>query len=131
VLPRQTLLEGRALRDLGEQKWQGTKGSQDFHRSFLTILNYLVRQDNPGIKLFYESGTRRVEHAKRPVIVPNDTLARGPRTRLDALDIWMEQLQGHYGTPETYSPDQSQRIVNWVATIITRDPVMSRMLIES
>lgn len=129
--PTQTLQGGKLLRDLGEKKWQGTKGGEDFHRTFLSIINFLVRQDNKGITLYYEQGHRGTVERKRPPILAFDPLPDTAGERLGVLGEFVDHWRYHYGHAETFSYDQTEPMLNWLATIVSRDPEMRDLLVEA
>ena len=122
--------DGLVLRDLGEKKWQGAKGGEEFHRTFLSIINYLVGQDNHGVILYYEGGNRGTTARTRPPIMDFDPLPDTAGARLQVMSEFVGDWGPHYGSKETFTYAQTVPMLNWLATIVSRDPEMRDLILN-
>jgi hypothetical protein len=116
--------EAKWLRDLGDDKWQGTKGSEEFHQQFLGILNYLCVRHGEGVLMYYVGGHRGTEERERPEITTFIPMPEEAGDRLDFLDNFVQVLQYHYGPSEAFSPSQVERVLNYIATLVSEDAEM-------
>lgn len=128
--PEEVLDEAKRIRDTGDLKWAGTKGGEDFHRDLLTILNYLVKtHKGGGIQLYYDGGHRgTAERLMRPILSFNPMPAEAG-DRLSFLEDFVECLQFHYSSPETFSPSQCLAVLNFIATIVSQDSEMISLIV--
>ena len=122
--------DGLVLRDLGEKKWQGTKGGEEFHRTFLSIINYLVGQDHHGVTLYYEGGNRGTTARTRPPILDFDPLPDTAGRLSKCCPKFVGDWGPHYGSKETFTYAQTVPMLNWLATIVSRDPEMRDLIVH-